>query len=379
MLELVERDRRRPPAGQLRAQSRAGLRRRRVPSRRRRHRPTLLAHHRPRPDAAAVEVERAFLAELGSGCSLPVGAHAADGEPDRLPRRRGRRPPHRSSRSSSPSDHDARRAHAAPNLPDRCTTGCNELAGRAHCRRSPEPAIRPRQPRELVRLIRCDTDPRPADRDRRRADRDGRARTLELAKIDWIVVTSPNGAQRVAPLLHASSSSPRLAAVGSATAAALPRCDLVADTQSALGLLEVFPSGTRPSRRRAGGRCRADACLRPDRERLGRRRHQPLPHGTTSRRRPTSNDAALAADAVLFASGSAARAWAATFGRRTPPVVVAIGEQTAAAADARRTQDFSHFCRSFDVRDVGHARQVFLRVELASRTRLGRRKWYGAR
>jgi hydroxymethylbilane synthase len=27
---------------------------------------------------AAVEVERAFLAELGSGCSLPVGAHATD-------------------------------------------------------------------------------------------------------------------------------------------------------------------------------------------------------------------------------------------------------------------------------------------------------------
>ena len=27
----------------------------------------------------AVEVERAFLAELGSGCSLPVAAHAADG------------------------------------------------------------------------------------------------------------------------------------------------------------------------------------------------------------------------------------------------------------------------------------------------------------
>ena len=26
-----------------------------------------------------VEVERAFLGELGSGCSLPVGAHAADG------------------------------------------------------------------------------------------------------------------------------------------------------------------------------------------------------------------------------------------------------------------------------------------------------------
>jgi hydroxymethylbilane synthase len=28
---------------------------------------------------AAVEIERAFLATLGSGCSLPVGAHVRDG------------------------------------------------------------------------------------------------------------------------------------------------------------------------------------------------------------------------------------------------------------------------------------------------------------
>ncbi len=31
------------------------------------------------PSRHAVEAERAFLAELGSGCSLPVGAHASDG------------------------------------------------------------------------------------------------------------------------------------------------------------------------------------------------------------------------------------------------------------------------------------------------------------
>ena len=31
------------------------------------------------PTRHAVEVERSFLAELGSGCSLPVGAHAAGG------------------------------------------------------------------------------------------------------------------------------------------------------------------------------------------------------------------------------------------------------------------------------------------------------------
>ncbi len=31
------------------------------------------------PTRAAVEIERAFLAELGAGCSMPVGAHVADG------------------------------------------------------------------------------------------------------------------------------------------------------------------------------------------------------------------------------------------------------------------------------------------------------------
>lgn len=31
------------------------------------------------PSRAAVSAERAFLAELGSGCSLPIGAHVADG------------------------------------------------------------------------------------------------------------------------------------------------------------------------------------------------------------------------------------------------------------------------------------------------------------
>ncbi|MEY2416623.1 MAG: hydroxymethylbilane synthase [Ilumatobacteraceae bacterium] len=39
----------------------------------------LLASIDHAPTRLAVEVERAFLAELGSGCSLPVGAHAADG------------------------------------------------------------------------------------------------------------------------------------------------------------------------------------------------------------------------------------------------------------------------------------------------------------
>ena len=45
---------------------------------------------------------------------------------------------------------------------------------------------------------------------------------------------------------------------------------------------------------------------------------------------PAEQRAARAADAVLFASGSAARAWVAVFGTVAPPVVVAIGPQTAA-------------------------------------------------
>jgi uroporphyrinogen-III synthase len=39
------------------------------------------------------------------------------------------------------------------------------------------------------------------------------------------------------------------------------------------------------------------------------------------------------ADAVLFASGSAARGWVEVFGTDAPPVVVAIGPETAAATE----------------------------------------------
>ena len=155
--------------------------------------------------------------------------------------------------------------------------------------------------------------------------------SLDLAQIDWIVVTSPNGAQRVAPLLPDSSSSPKVAAVGAATSAALPRCDLVADTQSALGLLQVFPKG--PGRVVVVQAFDAESTLVLGLIDSGWHAAAISPYRTVRVTPPTDQrDAALAADAVLFASGSAARAWAATFGQRTPPVAVAIGAQTAAAA-----------------------------------------------
>ena len=126
-------------------------------------------------------------------------------------------------------------------------------------------------------------------------------------------------------------SGPKVAAVGSTTAAILPRCNLVPQNQSAIGLLDSFPSG--PGRvvvvQAVGAASTLVDGLRGkawDVVAISPYRTQAVV--------PTADQcrAALAADAVLFASGSAAQAWVQVFGRDTPPVAVAIGEQTAAAA-----------------------------------------------
>ena len=154
---------------------------------------------------------------------------------------------------------------------------------------------------------------------------------LDVSGVDWIVVTSPNGAARAAVLIRPDTPSPKVAAVGTTTAAALPRCELVPEIQSAIGLLKTFPSG--PGRvvvvqaveaastlvEGLRGKAWDVVAISPYRTELV------VP--TADQRR-----AALAADAVLFASGSAARAWAEVFGRDTSPVAVTIGQQTAAAA-----------------------------------------------
>jgi len=154
---------------------------------------------------------------------------------------------------------------------------------------------------------------------------------LDLGGVDWIVVTSPNGAERVAPLLT-ELSHPSIAAVGTATAAALPRCDLVPSSQSAAGLVEAFPGG--PGCVVAVQAVDAAPTLVDGLRDKGWEVEAVSPYrarGVT----PSAEQrrAALAADAVLFASGSAARAWVEAFGQRTPAVTVAIGEQTAAVAE----------------------------------------------
>jgi len=158
-----------------------------------------------------------------------------------------------------------------------------------------------------------------------------------LAEFDWIVVTSPNGATRVGPALRALPDPPRIAAVGSATEAALGLgADLVPAVQTAEDLSSGFDHGSgtvlivEPER---GGETSEPSAL-----------HRALSHKgwtvtavdayRTIPVTPSSGDLlrVLSADAALFASGSAVRSWVDVFGTQTPAVTAAIGPSTAQVA-----------------------------------------------
>jgi len=158
---------------------------------------------------------------------------------------------------------------------------------------------------------------------------------------DWLIVTSPNGAERVIDafaerlpeLGHAIS----VAAIGSATADVLRAGGVdvafVPVVQSAAGLLAELPVAGAVSRVLLVQAANAEPALADGLRDRGAALSVVAPYRTVATRATAGQQlAALSADAVLFASGSAARAWANVFGDATPPVVVAIGPQTAAAA-----------------------------------------------
>jgi uroporphyrinogen III methyltransferase/synthase len=137
---------------------------------------------------------------------------------------------------------------------------------------------------------------------------------LDLAAYDWVVVTSPNGADEIGRRLVEA---PRhFAAIGPATAEALRahgyEPDLVASVHTQEGLRAELPKGRTLLAAAEGAR---RDVLDADFLALYRtiELHPPAPEG----------------DVVLLASASAARAFAAT-GALLPAVV--IGPQTAAAA-----------------------------------------------
>ncbi|MFZ9627836.1 MAG: uroporphyrinogen-III synthase [Ilumatobacteraceae bacterium] len=162
-------------------------------------------------------------------------------------------------------------------------------------------------------------------------------RRLAPDDFDWLVVTSPNGVDAYVSVHDRAPA--HVAAVGTTTAEALRarrvEVDLVPAEQRASALahalIATVPAATAlvvqsaeaapdlvDALRGAGWSVTAVAT------------HRPVPVQPTGVMRRD----ALGADAVLFASGSAARAWAAAFGTETPPVVVAMGPSTAEAARA---------------------------------------------
>lgn len=164
--------------------------------------------------------------------------------------------------------------------------------------------------------------------------------TAELAalgptRFEWLVVSSPNGAAQYVAA-HGSAAPPSVAAIGSATAHALAVAGIVAGLvpaqQNATGLLAEFPSGS--GSLLLVQAAAAEPELAAGLAARGWQVTTISPYRSVPARVTAGQQlAALAADAVLFASGSAARAWVAVFGHTTPPVVVAIGPQTAAAIE----------------------------------------------
>jgi len=157
-------------------------------------------------------------------------------------------------------------------------------------------------------------------------------------EFDWIVVTSPNGADCVAPFLVASHAAgdavrfPSIAAVGEATARSLGvTVSMTANPARADVLAEQFPQGNGSVLVVQGNL--ADDELGNALSAKGWTVTRVVAYRTVQLR-PTREMMlpAMAADVLMLASGSAATAWFDAFGTTTPPFVVAMGPSTAKVA-----------------------------------------------
>ncbi|MCB0965596.1 MAG: uroporphyrinogen-III synthase [Ilumatobacter sp.] len=170
----------------------------------------------------------------------------------------------------------------------------------------------------------------------------GAALRAELARADeydWVIVTSPVGAERALPAIGGADV--RLATVGTKTAEVAEAIvgrpvDVVPARQLAAALVEAMPTPTGPERVLLAVADRADPATAAA---LGERGYDvtSVVAYRTLLRHPTADERAVAlgADLVAFASGSAATSWADAIGTETPPHVVSIGPSTTAAAEAR--------------------------------------------
>jgi len=159
-----------------------------------------------------------------------------------------------------------------------------------------------------------------------------------VADVDWVVVTSQHGAQRVGEAC-ASHTGVRLAAVGARSAAVFSAAagravDVVPERQTASDLAAALVAASASGRVLVAQADRAEPTLRDALSRAGFDVETATAYRTTLRApTPRERSAALAADAVTIASGSAAEAWVDAIGPESPPVVAAIGPVTAAVAE----------------------------------------------
>jgi uroporphyrinogen-III synthase len=156
-----------------------------------------------------------------------------------------------------------------------------------------------------------------------------------LTEFDWLVVTSPAGAERVADAV-ADAPLVRLAVVGTSTARVLADAagrpvDVVPAMQRSQTLLDELRAVAGPRQRFLVAQGdRADNTLVAGLRQAGYRVTSVVAYRTVLR--VPDRGAIDGADAVLFASGSAATAWFDALGTVVPPVVVSIGPTTTAVA-----------------------------------------------
>ena len=154
-----------------------------------------------------------------------------------------------------------------------------------------------------------------------------------IEQYEWVVVTSPEGAHRLRDAMALLGASPRqfkVAAVGTATAAAVGGADLIPNVQTGRSLGESFPTGH--------GRILLAVAesAGTDFEVAASNKGWTVDRVTTYRTVsiPPTHDRSgeiSQADAITFASASSARAWHDVFGVMMPKVVVAMGPMTASA------------------------------------------------
>lgn len=160
-----------------------------------------------------------------------------------------------------------------------------------------------------------------------------RASLGRVEEIDWLVVTSPNGARVVRTLHEDGVPLPSVAALGDATAATLGHdVEFVATRAIGSVLVDEFPSGTGHVVL-VQGSLAEDTVVRGLTEKGWRvTRHDVY---DTNDAVLDENDAArvAGADAVVFASGSAVRNWVRHFGPDFDGVVVVIGPVTQRVAE----------------------------------------------